>query len=129
MGQQRFSVLLEVSGRKAQKVGRSRGASEHAHQPMEGLSSRCGRTMLHTADGVPIRTCRQDVESEAHAVAIAMLLPYPTVFNHINAGGEIEGIPAAVPVSAQARRHRVKVAGLWRLAPARARVRAASFAP
>jgi uncharacterized protein DUF955 len=76
---------------------------------------------LLTVDGVPIRTCRQDVESEAYAVAIATLLPYPTVFNHLNDGGAIDDIPALVPVSPDARRYRVKVAGLWRLAQARAR--------
>ncbi len=81
---------------------------------------------LQTVAGVPMRTCRQDVESEAYAVAIAMLLPYKTVFQHLNAGGEIEDIPALVAVSEEARRYRVKVSGLWRLAQARACSRTAS---
>lgn len=76
---------------------------------------------LLTVNGVPMRTCSQDVESEAYAVAIATLLPYPTVFNHLKAGGAIDEIPAIVPVSSEARRYRVKIAGLWRMAQARAR--------
>jgi hypothetical protein len=79
---------------------------------------------LMTVDGVPMRTCLQDVESEAYAVAIATLLPYRAVFNHIDAGGAIEDIPAIVPVSPDARRYRVEVTGLWRTAQARARSRA-----
>ena len=79
---------------------------------------------LLTVDGAPMRTCSQDVESEAYAVAIATLLPYPTVFNHLKSGGSIEDIPAVVPISPEARRYRVKIAGLWRMAQARARSRA-----
>jgi hypothetical protein len=83
---------------------------------------------LQTVHGVPMRTCRQDIESEAYAVAIAMLLPYRSAFHHVNNGGEIEGIPALVPVSNEARRYRVKVAGLWRIAQARAKARATASA-
>jgi hypothetical protein len=83
---------------------------------------------LQTIDGVPVRTCRQDVESEAYAVAMALLLPYRAVFNHINGGGELAAIPARVPVSEEARRYRVKTAGLWRLAQARGRARRAASA-
>lgn len=86
------------------------------------------KSLLQTVDGVPVRTCRQDVESEAYAVAIALLLPYRTVFNHLNDGGEIATIPADVPISDEARRYRVKVAGLWRLAQARERTRRSASA-
>lgn len=85
-------------------------------------------SVLQTVDGVPVRTCRQDVESEAYAVAIALLLPYRVVFNHLNQGGGISAIPAVVPVSEEARHYRVKVAGLWRLAQARAREAVATSA-
>lgn len=81
---------------------------------------------LQEVAGVPMRTCRQDVESEAYAVAIALLLPYRSVFHHLNAGGPIDELPAIVPVSLEARRYRVKVSGLWRLAQARARERVVS---
>jgi hypothetical protein len=57
-----------------------------------------------------VRTCRQGVESEAYAVAIALLLPYRTVFDHFNDGGEIATIPADVPISDEGRRYRVKIA-------------------
>lgn len=86
------------------------------------------KSLLQTIDGVPMRTCRQDVESEAYAIAIALLLPYRTVFNHLNDGGEMATIPADVPISDEARRYRVKIAGLWRLAQARDRARRSASA-
>ena len=57
---------------------------------------------LSVVSGIPTRTCEQDVESEAYAVAVALLLPYRTVFNHLNAGESLDELPAKVPVSASA---------------------------
>ncbi len=74
------------------------------------------RSKLMTIDGVPIRTCQHDVESEAYAVATALLMPYQSIFNHIKAGKSIETIPAIVPVSAECRAYRTKMAGLWAMA-------------
>jgi len=80
-------------------------------------------SQLMTVGGVPIRTCHHEIESEAYAVAVALVLPNKTVFNHINAGGAIDAIPAIVPLSPEARAYRTKVAGMWNTAQARARSR------
>ena len=80
---------------------------------------------LKTVGGVPMRTCEHEVESEAYAVAVALILPYRTVFNHIRAGEPIESIPAPVPLSRECRIYRTKVSGMWPTAQARLRERAA----
>jgi hypothetical protein len=74
---------------------------------------------LTTVNGVPMRTCQHEVESEAYAVATALLMPYRSTFNHLKAGRDIASIPALVPVSAACRAYRTKTAGLWRIAQAR----------
>lgn len=76
---------------------------------------------LQTVAGVPIRTCRQDVESEAYAVGVAMLVPYRDLFNHVNAGGTIDDLPVLVPLSDACKLYRIKMAGLWRLFQSRQR--------
>jgi Zn-dependent peptidase ImmA (M78 family) len=79
------------------------------------------KSQLMIVDGVPMRTCQHDVESEAYAVAVALILPYRTVFNHIRDGNPVDTIPAPVPVSSECRAYRTKVAGMWRTAQARLR--------
>jgi Zn-dependent peptidase ImmA (M78 family) len=73
-------------------------------------------SQLLVVDGLPMRTCQHEVESEAYAVATALLMPYRSTFNHLNGGGRMEAIPAAVPVSDACRAYRPKMAGLSRLA-------------
>jgi Zn-dependent peptidase ImmA (M78 family) len=86
------------------------------------------KSQLITADGVTMRTCEHDVESEAYAVAVALILPYRTVFNHIHAGEPIETIPSPVPLSNECRAYRTKVSGMWPTAVARRRARQAGSA-
>jgi hypothetical protein len=74
------------------------------------------KSQLTTVDGVPLRTCQHEVESEAYAVATALLMPYRSTFNHLNDGGTVETIPAMVPVSSECRAYRTKMAGLWAMA-------------
>jgi hypothetical protein len=81
------------------------------------------KSQLMTVDGVPMRTCQHDVESEAYAVAVALILPYRTVFNHIRDGEPVETIPAPVPLSNECRAYRTKIAGMWPTALARLRAR------
>lgn len=73
-------------------------------------------SQLLVIDGVPMRTCQHDVESEAYEVATALLMPYRSTFNHLKEGGRMVDIPAAVPVSLACREYRTKRAGLWRMA-------------
>lgn len=86
------------------------------------------KSQLMIVDGVPMRTCQHDIESEAYAVAVALILPYRTVFNHIKSGEPIETIPSPVPLSAECRAYRTKVSGMWPTAQARLRARRASLA-
>ena len=86
------------------------------------------KSQLLTVGGVHVRTCQHDVESEAYAVAVALILPYRTVFNHIRAGEPVETIPSPVPVSVECRAYRTKVAGMWPTAQARIRARQAGLA-
>jgi hypothetical protein len=79
------------------------------------------KSELKETDGLFVRTCQHEVESEAYAVAVALILPYRTVFNHIRDGGAIESIPAPVPVSAACRAYRTKVSGMWKTAQSRGR--------
>lgn len=81
------------------------------------------KSQLIVVDGVPMRTCQHDVESEAYAVAVALILPYKTVFNHIKAGEPMETIPSPVPVSPQCRAYRTKISGMWPTAQARLRAK------
>lgn len=81
------------------------------------------KSKLMTIDGVPIRTCQHDVESEAYAVAVALILPYRTVFNHIRDGEPVETLPSPVPVSNECRAYRTKIAAMWPTALARLRAR------
>lgn len=74
-------------------------------------------SQLIVVDGATMRTCHHEVESEAYAVATALLMPYRSTFYHLKEKGSIDTIPAAVPVSAACRAYRTKVAGLWRMAP------------
>jgi hypothetical protein len=75
-----------------------------------------------------MRTCQHEVESEAYAVATALLMPYRSTFNHLKAGGDIASIPTVVPVSAACRAYRTKTAGLWRIAQARSAAAGAAHA-
>jgi Zn-dependent peptidase ImmA (M78 family) len=77
------------------------------------------KSRLMTVDGVPMRTCQHDIESEAYAVAVALILPYRVVFNHIHGGELIETIPSPVPISTECRAYRTKIAGMWPTAQAR----------
>lgn len=77
------------------------------------------KSQLLTVDGVPMRTCSHEIESEAYAVASALLMPYRSTFNHLQAGGTVASIPAVVPVSAEARVYRTKTSGLWKMARSR----------
>lgn len=86
------------------------------------------KSQLVTVDGVTLRTCQHDVESEAYAVAVALILPYRTVFNHIHSGEPVETIPSPVPVSNECRTYRTKVSGMWPTARARLRARQAGSA-
>lgn len=83
------------------------------------------KSQLKTVGGVPMRTCEHDVESEAYAVAVALILPYRTVFYHIRAGEPVETIPSPVPLSRECRAYRTKIAGMWPTAVARLRARQA----
>lgn len=83
------------------------------------------KSQLMTVDGVPMRTCQHDVESEAYAVAVALILPYRIVFNHIRAGEPVETIPSPVPLSNECRAYRTKIVGMWPTALARLRARQA----
>jgi Zn-dependent peptidase ImmA (M78 family) len=87
-------------------------AEELVHQALGHPASQ-----LLVLDGTTMRTCQHEVESEAYAVATALLMPYRSTFNHLKDRGTIETIPAAVAVSAACRAYRTKMAGLWRMAP------------
>ncbi len=78
-------------------------------------------SQVSIVDGVATRTCRTDTESEAYAVAVALLLPYRTVFNHVDAGQPLDALPTLVPLSPDCRYYRVKITGLWRTYQARLR--------
>ena len=78
--------------------------------------------LLHQ-DGAVIRTCRHEIEDEAYGVATAILMPYRTLFQHVNAGRDLDELPTPAPVSSECRRYRVKTAGLWRVYAARQRGR------
>jgi Zn-dependent peptidase ImmA (M78 family) len=82
------------------------------------------KSKLITVDGITTRTCRQDVESEAYGVAVALLLPYQVVFRHIDGGGTPETMPANTSISDECVRYRIKVTGLWRTYQARQRYKA-----
>lgn len=86
------------------------------------------KSQLMTVDGITMRTCQHEIESEAYAVAVALILPYRTVFNHIHGGEPVETIPAPVPLSADCRAYRTKIAGMWPTAQARLRARQAASA-
>jgi Zn-dependent peptidase ImmA (M78 family) len=82
------------------------------------------KSKLINVDGLAIRTCDHAVEGEAYAVATALLMPYRSLFNHLNDGHPLEELATLVPVSQACREFRVKTAGLWNLHQARARARA-----
>ncbi|MBA3779977.1 MAG: ImmA/IrrE family metallo-endopeptidase [Chloroflexi bacterium] len=74
---------------------------------------------------IAIRTCRRAVEEEAYAVAAALLMPYRSTFNHLNAGLSIDSLPAGAEVSADCRHSgsRLPGCGGW---PRRGAVKRAS---
>lgn len=77
------------------------------------------KSILTRSNGISIRTCDRQVESEAYAVAVALLIPYKTLLDHLQSGGSLDSIPAMVPTSEQCRLYRIKKAGLWRAWTAR----------
>jgi Zn-dependent peptidase ImmA (M78 family) len=79
------------------------------------------KSELIVRDGVVMRTCHHEVEDEAYAVATAIVMPYPSLFAHVNAGRPIDELETPAPVSRECRLFRVKRAGLWRLMQSRAR--------
>jgi Zn-dependent peptidase ImmA (M78 family) len=83
---------------------------------------------LTVVGGVATRTCQHDVESEAYAVAVALLVPYRSLFNHLNGGGLLGDLPTPVPLSLECLLYRVKTAGLWRLYKARSAAGASGVA-
>jgi hypothetical protein len=107
----------------------SRDTGDTCDQPVAGdPGHRHPKSQLISADGITMRTCQHEIESEACAVAVALIVPYRTVFDHIKAGGPIETIPSPVPLSAECRVYRTKVSGMWPTAQARLRARHAGMA-
>lgn len=117
---------LAVAGRTHVLLNPGHSAERHSPTLAEELVHVAlghPKSKLMVIDGVPIRTCHHDVESEAYAVAVALILPYKTVFNHIKAGEPMETIPSPVPLSAECRTYRTKVSGMWPTAQARLRAK------
>ena len=79
------------------------------------------KSQLIKRDGLVMRTCQHDVEDEAYCVASALLMPYRSLFNHLNAGRALGDLAVPAPVSYECREFRVKRAGLWKLYVARQR--------
>jgi Zn-dependent peptidase ImmA (M78 family) len=122
---------LVVDGRTYVLLNPGHSAERHSPTLAEELVHVAlghAKSRLITVDGVPIRTCEHDVESEAYAVAVALILPYRTVFYHIRAGEPVETIPSPVPLSTECRAYRTKVSGMWPTAVARLRARQARSA-
>lgn len=71
------------------------------------------KSRLTTTAGMTFRNCEHSIEDEAYSVAAALVMPYQSLFNHVNAGRPIDELLSPAPLSHQAREFRVKRAGLW----------------
>ncbi len=91
-------------------------AEELVHEALGHPKSR-----LTHVDGLIVRTCEHSVEDEAYSVATALLMPYESLFHHINGGHPLADLSTPVPVSPECRDFRVKRAGLWPTYQARQR--------
>jgi len=89
-------------------------AEELVHEALGHPKSR-----LVQMEGLLVRTCEHSVEDEAYSVATALVMPYQSLFNHVDRGLPLSDLTTPVPVSAACRDFRIKRAGLWRTYQAR----------